>query len=794
MTQPDPNSEMRSFEPRWPGLAALGFLVLWVVILSLPMWTGQFLAGPWSDQYLTGYAYRSWIAEQWKLLGHIPLWNSEIFGGLPLVAGHGDSFYPTTWLRLFLPTHVAMNLGFVVHYVLAGYFTYLLLRLLKVSWTGAVVGGVGYQLSGVVASLVSPGHDGKLYVSTLLPLALIGLVLALRRRQFEGYALLAIAVGLALLSPHYQTTYYLLVAAGLFAIYLSFGEVEDRPVRERLLGLGLALGAVVVGYLVAMFQVLPFYHYIGFSPRAQGYGGFEDSATYAIPWSHVPEFFLSGFSGTTQDQTYWGSNPIKLHSEYLGLPIVALAVLGATGTRRRLVYWLGGIGLLALLVCLGAGTPFYRLWWSVMPFVKQTRGPGMAFYVVAFVVALLAAFGAERLVRGEGRRQVMGWLVVGSAVVLLALLGAFGGFARMLSQGIEGTGGLSVARVDVAQPAIRLGALLSGVALLAVGAVALAGLRRWIPAAVVCLGLPLLVGADLWRSGRSFWTYSGVHQELFTDDPVIERLKSTPKPYRVLQLGTEIYPGSSLMAFGIPQLLGHHGNELHSFDQLLGGKNQWSYLGSMKLWDLLAINQVLLPAGADLSERLPGFSGMFDSSLTGAVTWSGARADLYVRRDPAPYARLVPGAAKVTDEQAIAAILDPRIDLYRVVLIAPEALLEPPPLTAMPAPLLVDVVFDEWEPGHMRMHFSQPAPRNAMLVVSENWYPDWKARVNDVPAPVIRGNVSLITVPVPAGTDRVELTFDSADYRLGRVISFMGLAIVAAGVVIPVVRRRRSGG
>ncbi|NIM50819.1 MAG: hypothetical protein GTN62_10440 [Gemmatimonadales bacterium] len=304
------------------------------------------------------------------------------------------------------------------------------------------------------------------------------------------------------------------------------------------------------------------------------------------------------------------------------------------------------------------------------------------------------------------------------------------------------------------------------------------------------------MGADLWRSGRPFWTYSRVHQELFVEDPVIQRLNSTPEPYRVLQLPPDIYPypGSSLMAFGIPQLLGHHGNELHSFDELFGGKNRWSYLRSMKLWDLFAINQVLLPAGVELAEQLPGFSGMFDSSLTGALTSSGVRTDLYVRRDPAPYARLVPGAAKVTDEQAIAAILDPRIDLYRVVLIAPEALLEPPPLTEVPEPLLVDVVFDEWEPGHMRMHFSQPAPRNAMLVVSENWYPDWKARVNDVPAPVIRGNVSLITVPVPAGTDRVELTFDSADYRLGRAISFVGLAIVVAGVVIPVVRRRRSRG
>jgi len=126
----------------------------------------------------------------------VPLWNPEIFGGMPFVAGmHGDVLYPTAWLRLALPTHVAMNLGFVVHYVLAGLFMYGFLRRWGVSWTGAIVGGLAYQLAGVVGTYVSPGHDGKLFVTTLLPLALTGLTLGVRDRRLEGYALIALAVG-----------------------------------------------------------------------------------------------------------------------------------------------------------------------------------------------------------------------------------------------------------------------------------------------------------------------------------------------------------------------------------------------------------------------------------------------------------------------------------------------------------------------------------------------------------------------------------------------------------------------
>src|SRR2546422_6242547 len=71
---------------------------------------------------------------------------------------------------------------------------------------------------------------------------------------------------------------------------------------------------------------------------------------------------------------------------------------------RRFVLWVGGIGLLFLLISLGAGTPFFKLWWTVMPLVKKTRAPGMVFYVVALVTAMFAGLGVERALKGEGKR------------------------------------------------------------------------------------------------------------------------------------------------------------------------------------------------------------------------------------------------------------------------------------------------------------------------------------------------------------------------------------------------------
>src|SRR5207302_9350772 len=205
---------------------------------------------------------------------------------------------------------------------------------------------------------------------------------------------------------------------------------------RRVARLGLALGAVVLAFGLAAIQLLPFIQYIPFSPREQVYHGFEGSTSYAIPWNHVLEFFIKNFVGS-RSATYWGSNPLKLHSEYLGLPVIALAALGAGAKdRRRLVLWIGGIGLLFLLVSLGAATPFYKQWLALLPMVKKTRAPGMAFFAVAFAVALFAGLGTERLERKEGRSFLTSWLVVAGVVGLLAVTGVFGAMAQSLAAAV----------------------------------------------------------------------------------------------------------------------------------------------------------------------------------------------------------------------------------------------------------------------------------------------------------------------------------------------------------------------
>ena len=198
------------------------------------------------------------------------------------------------------------------------------------------------------------------------------------------------------------------------------------------------------------------------------------------------------------------------------------------------------------------------------------------------------------------------------------------------------------------------------------------------------------------------------------------------------------------------------------------------------------MNHVLIPAGQRGVRQSTGVYRVLDNVET---SW-WVRANVYQRTQSVPYAWVVPAAAKASDEQTIATVIDPRFSIERAVLIDSAASISPPPINALPEPMPTVVSFEEWRPGHMRL-LLKPAPaKDAYLVISENYYKDWLAVVDGKPAPVFRGDGSLITVPVAAGAGAVELNFSSPDYRLGRTISLTSLLLVLVVLAgSPIARR-----
>ena len=69
------------------------------------------------------------------------------------------------------------------------------------------------------------------------------------------------------------------------------------------------------------------------------------------------------------------------------------------------------------------------------------------------------------------------------------------------------------------------------------------------------------------------------------------------------------------------------------------------------------------------------------------------------------------------------------------------------------------------------------------LVLSENAYPGWRARVDGREVPIARADVTLQGLVVPAGTHRVEFTMESRSLRAGMIVSATA-AVLCLGLMI----------
>ena len=765
----------------WAALLVAGVTML----LAWPALGGAFLVNPSSDQYIAGFAFREFAAQSLREGRGVPLWNPYQFGGMPYVAAmHGDIFYPTFLLRLVLPTDVAMTWGFILHTSLAGWFTIGFLRASGVRTHAAMLGGVAYLLSGTVASYVSPGHDGKLFVSALLPAALWALVRGVRDGQHAAWGALALIVGLAALSPHPQLLQYLLLTAGAFALYLVVrpaavvSDVEstsEAPANQRHgIRLVFALAAVLVGAGISAIQYLSVREYTPWSPRAGG-KGWDHAVSYSFPLEETINVYLPQFSGILEN--YWGRNQIHLHSEYIGASVLVIAFLGLDGglLNRHLKhawFWIGVL-VVALFWAWGGNTPFYQLVYAVVPGTKFFRAPSTILYVVAFASAVLCAFGGEQLLAGRTTRRY-GVVWVAFAVVV-GLIATAGGLTN-LSLGLAGD---RAADIQANARAVILGAWRSALFVVLTVGIMLAVANGRLTRRLAGWGLLLVVTLDLYSIDRHYWRFSAPAKTLFASDSIVAYLSAQPQPVRViaLPLSRNVSPhdpfllGDALMHHRVRGVLGYHGNELGRYQTLYGKDDDLQAIANPNFW--------ALTNAEFLYTNVNGVPVQGATLVAGPVrNAAGTMTYLYDLPGDHPVAWVTPRLVQLDDASARATLMNPLFDVRRVAIFEPDAKVAAGSVDApLPDRLPVAVRSSRYEPGAIDLTIDGSVPAGSALVVSENFYPGWTAAVDGRPAPVFRADLALIGLALPVGAQKVSLRFDSAPYKRGKIITFGAVAL-----------------
>jgi hypothetical protein len=773
--------------PRFAFAWASLVYALCALSLAYPALAGKFLVNPSSDQYIAGYAFREFAASTLKGTGHFPLWNPYLFGGMPYVAAmHGDIFYPTFLLRMFLPTDVAMTWGYVIHFFLAGVFAYGFLRAIGYGFYGSLIGGIAYMMSGQIASYVSPGHDGKLFVSALFPLALWILNRGIRGGRRWSWGAFALIMGLCTLAPHPQLLQYTLLACGAYALFLAFASVDGvvLPRATAIRRLGAALLSVIVGLAIGAVQFLPVREYVAWSPRAGGLPDYQTATSYAWPPEELLNAYLPQFSGMLDN--YWGRNGIHLHSDYIGAVVLLLAGAAFIGLRsdprrKEILFWSITL-LVTVLWSLGSATPFYHIPYAIVPGTKFFRAPATIFFVGTLAIAVLACAGAERFLQGRvGRKYLLGWLIGAGIVALLATTGA-------LTNGAESFApDRAIDAVHANSGAMMAGAWRSFAFVALAVALGFAMFRGQISARASAWALAALMAIDLWTVERVYWMFSPPAAVIYASDPIIDMLKGEPQPVRVLsflsQRGSVPDPfiiGDALMTYRIRNVLGYHGNQLGRYSAAPRGPNNDLTGTNSNDNRLFSPNVLALTNTKYLLTNIPEFPFLPNVTLVKGPVRNAAGDTVYLFRLSAdhPYSWLTPVAVKAPDDQVLATILNARFDVKLAALFDTSAKVRVSEgVQSLPAALPITTSVSHYEAGKVHIDISAPTPQGASLVVSENYYPGWKASVDGKPASIGRADYTLIGVELPAGARSVDLTFTSPSYERGKVITWLAIAI-----------------
>jgi hypothetical protein len=800
----EPEAAAVSKEPKVPAasLRAPAHETLWAAVtyaaltllLGFPALSGKFLVGPNSDQYIAGYPFREFAASTLKATGHFPLWNPYLFGGMPFVAAmHGDIFYPTFLLRMILPTDVAMTWGFIIHVFLAGFFTFMFLRATGFGFYGSLFGGVAYMMSGQVASLVSPGHDGKLFVSALFPLALLMILRGVRDGKRWSWGVLALVIGLAVISPHPQVLEYLLLASLAYAVFLLLGirKAKAIPNNELIKRAILGPSAVILGMLVGAIQYLPVREYVAWSPRAGGLADYERATSYAWPPSELFNSYLPQFTGMLE--YYWGESGIHFHSDYIGVTVLILAGAAFVGLRsdprRREIWFWTSVLIVATLWALGGHTPFYHIPYAIIPGTKFFRAPNSVFFVGTMAIAFLCAAGVEHALDLKvGKKYLYGWLGFGALIALLATTGVLGNIAQGLAQEqqVDRAIGNSVNLLN--------GSWRSFAFVILTVALLLFTQRRQIPMRIAGWALALLAAADLWSILRIYWVFSAPAAQLYASDPTIDYIKQQSQPARVLpiQLGYPVrdpgLTGDGLMVHRVRNILGYHGNQLARYDKLLDREQGYNQLLNPQIWHMLNVRYVL--ADADSVTRLfPDAK----KAAGPAKDAAGLNVSLFELPGENPYSWVVPIIVKAGDDAVLGTVRDPRFDVRRAGLFDSAAAVKGAEnVTALPDPLPITSSVTHYEAGHVNIKLSSPAPAGSALIVSENYFPGWKATIDGREGSTARADYTLIGVPLPAGAQNVALSFDDPAYEKGKIVTLIVLLIILVGIGAGVVAERRA--
>ena len=746
-------------------IAALVLLFFWRIITPRLEDRAVFPPCDFTDQFWTFRMYAARAFAQ----GRLPLWSENFNSGHPFLADVQSA--------IFYPVSLIYTLGIVVlrggefklldleveailHFILAGAFTYLFARRLLGSRVAALVSALTFTFGGYLTSY-PPQQLAILETATWLPLALLFLDSGIGRGRARtsadyslyprssafirvpiGFIAAGITLGIAALAGHPQTFLFVVYACAIYFMWrVMSGERRDNPssvlrlpsfVRFCLLPFAFSL---LIAAGISAAQWIPTLEYQAVSTRAAITWA---EAARGFPTLDLLQMILPGFVSAFQSPLYVGVLP-------LWLAVVALFV----NRSRERVFW-AALAVGSLIVAFGFYTFGYALFYLLVPGFAMFRGQERLALVISFSLAILAGYGIRELMHPalDTRRLRRAWALLPAGITISLLM--------LLTLYISGTvrqSGRVAFLGDRAGLMVLLFALASALMNPHPIPPPIRGRAGW--------GLALaLIAFDLFSINSQ--AYNATPTSRYPVTPIIQTIQNDHDVFRVVD--ETRMPGHFGIAYHLEEIGGISPLRVARYDALLE-------LPSEQLLPLLNVRYLI-------TER-PGFANA-------EVVAQDGETRLLRLHNSVPRAWLAGAPVVNPDDRAVFdAIQSDSFDPRAIVYVA-----EPPPFPLTPRNAITPVAFEKRAPEHLVLLVDTPVDQ--LLVLNEVYYPGWRAMVDGVETPILRADVALRAVPLRAGAHRVEMAYDPWSVKVGMAVTVVTVLAVVVSAVSYMLSPERS--
>jgi hypothetical protein len=255
------------------------------------------------------------VCNQFGKEHNLPLWNPYSAYGTPLAGAMlGQPFYPLSFLICIHPTPTTYDFFVVARLFIAGLLMFFFARLF-LGFYPSLFAAISFMLSGYFIIYMDMSH---LSVEILLPGLFLTLELLLRKVSWATVTATAGMIVLIAVGGMPESMFLIISFGCCYVLFRVAGSADLRP--RGFTRLGMAFVALVFGFALSAFILLPFLEFMRLSHdthqaanlggRLRGLEYFDDgraAITYLLPLVFGPiGTSIFGGPGWTGMTGYWG--------------------------------------------------------------------------------------------------------------------------------------------------------------------------------------------------------------------------------------------------------------------------------------------------------------------------------------------------------------------------------------------------------------------------------------------------------------------------------------------------------